>query len=69
MVFGYAVIALFMLVMNFYLIFRLNHLNKHSASIMRSDIPYMENSEKLFDILLEQVKMKKYIITGDHAFF
>lgn len=69
MVFGYAVIALFMLVMNFYLIFRLNHLNKHSASIMRSDIPYMENSEKLFDILLEQVKNeKKYIITGDHAF-
>ena len=38
MVFGYAVIALFMLVMNFYLIFRLNHLNKHSASIMMSDI-------------------------------
>jgi len=69
MVFGYAVIASFMLVMNFYLIFRLNHLNRHSASIMRSDIPFMENSEKLFDILLEQVKNeKKYLITRDHAF-
>jgi len=70
MVFGYAVIALFMLVMNFYLIFRLNQLNKHSALIMRIDIPFMVNSEKLLGILLEQVKNeKKYLITRDHAFF
>lgn len=67
--FGYFAIALFMLTMSFYLIFRLNHLNKVTDSIMRSDIPSIENGEKLVDNLLEQVRnKKKYLITNDSAF-
>jgi len=69
MVFGYVIIALFMLTMSFYLIFRLNHLNKVTDSIMKIDIPSVENGEKLVDSLLEQVRNeKKYIITNDDAF-
>lgn len=69
MVFGYVIIALFMLAMSFYLIFRLNHLNKVTDSIMKIDIPSVENGEKLVDSLLEQVRNeKKYIITNDDAF-
>ncbi len=67
--FGYIAIALFMLAMSFYLIFRLTHLNKVTDSIMRVDIPFIENGEKLMDSLLEQVRNeKKYIITNDSAF-
>src|SRR3989337_2585496 len=69
MVFGYIIIALFMLAMSFYLIFRLNHLNKVTDSIMKTDIPSVENGEKLVDSLLEQVRNeKKYLITNDNAF-
>mgnify|MGYP001613878788 CR=1 FL=1 len=69
MVFGYVTIALFMLAMSFYLIFRLNHLNKVTDSIMKIDIPSVENGEKLVDSLLEQVRNeKKYLITNDSAF-
>src|SRR3972149_2544896 len=69
MVFGYVIIALFMLTMSFYLIFRLNHLNKVTDSIMKTDIPSVENGEKLVDSLLEQVRNeKKYLITNDDAF-
>jgi len=69
MVFGYIIIALFMLAMSFYLIFRLNHLNKVTDSIMKTDIPSVENGEKLVDSLLEQVRNeKKYLITNDDAF-
>jgi len=69
MVFGYVIIALFMLAMSFYLIFRLNHLNKVTDSIMKTDIPSVENGEKLVDSLLEQVRNeKKYLITNDDAF-
>ena len=69
MVFGYVTIALFMLAMSFYLIFRLNHLNKVTDSIMKTDIPSVENGEKLVDSLLEQVRNeKKYLITNDDAF-
>ncbi len=69
MVFGYIIIALFMLAMSFYLIFRLNHLNKVTDSIMKTDIPSVESGEKLVDSLLEQVRNeKKYLITNDDAF-
>ena len=69
MVFGYIIIALFMLAMSFYLIFRLNHLNKVTDSIMKTDIPSVKNGEKLIDSLLEQVRNeKKYVITNDDAF-
>ena len=69
MVFGYIIIALFMLAMSFYLIFRLNHLNKVTDSIMKTDIPSVENGEKLIDSLLEQIRNeKKYVITNDDAF-
>ena len=69
MVFGYIIIALFMLAMSFYLIFRLNHLNKVTDSIMKTDIPSIKNGEKLVDSLLEQVRNeKKYVITNDNAF-
>lgn len=69
MVLGYAVIALLMLSMSFYLIFRLKHLNQASTSVLSSDIPSMENEEKLLKILLEQVSIeKKYSITKDQAF-
>ncbi|MCR4319819.1 MAG: ATP-binding protein [Candidatus Brocadiaceae bacterium] len=69
MVFGYIIIALFMLAMSFYLIFRLNHLNKVTDSIMKTDIPSIKNGEKLIDSLLEQVRNeKKYVITNDNAF-
>jgi len=69
MVFGYIIIASFMLAMSFYLIFRLNHLNKVTDSIMKTDIPSVENGEKLVDSLLEQVRNeKKYLITNDDAF-
>lgn len=68
--FGYLAIVLFMLAMSFYLILRLNYLNKVTDSIMRADIPSIENGEKLVDSLLEQVRNeKKYIITNDNAFF
>ncbi len=67
--FGYIAIVLFMLAMSFYLIFRLNYLNKVTDSIMRADIPFVENGEKLLDSLLEQIRNeKKYIITNDNAF-
>jgi two-component system sensor histidine kinase GlrK len=67
--FGYIAIVLFMLAMSFYLIFRLNYLNKVTNSIVRTDIPFIENGEKLVDTLLEQVRNeKKYIITNDDAF-
>ncbi|MFN3533193.1 MAG: ATP-binding protein [Candidatus Brocadia sp.] len=67
--FGYIAIAMFMLAMSFYLIFRLNYLNKVADSIMRADIPSIENEERLVDSLLEQVRNeKKYIITNDSAF-
>ena len=59
MVFGYIIIVLFMLAMSFYLIFRLNHLNKVTDSIMKTDIPSVENGEKLVDSLLEQVQNEK----------
>ncbi|MCF6147885.1 MAG: HAMP domain-containing histidine kinase [Candidatus Kuenenia sp.] len=69
MVFGYAIITLLMLSMSFYLIFRLKHLNQASTSVLSSDIPSMENEEKLLKILLEQVSIeKKYSITKDQAF-
>jgi len=69
MALGYVVIALFMLAMSFYLIFRLNHLNKATDVIMKTDIPSIENAEKLVDSLLEQVRNeKKYLITSDSAF-
>src|SRR3989304_946798 len=69
MVFGYIIIASFMLAMSFYLIFRLNHLNKVTDSIMKTDIPSVENGEKLVDSLLGQVRNeKKYLITNDDAF-
>lgn len=55
--------------MSFYLIFRLNSLKKVTDSVMKSDIPSIENGEKLVDSLLEQVRNeKKYTITGDTAF-
>ncbi|NUO10305.1 MAG: HAMP domain-containing protein [Candidatus Brocadia sp.] len=67
--FGYLAIALFMLAMSFYLIFRLSYLNKVTESVMRADIPFIENGEKLMDSLLEQVRNeKKYLITNDNAF-
>lgn len=67
--FGYIAIAMFMLAMSFYLIFRLNYLNKVADSIMRGDIPSIENGERLMDSILEQVRNeKKYIITNDSAF-
>ncbi len=67
--FGYIAIVLFMLAMSFYLILRLNYLNNVTDSIMRADIPSIENGEKLVDSLLEQVRNeKKYIITNDNAF-
>ncbi len=67
--FGYVAIVVFMLAMSFYLIFRLNYLNKVTDSIMRSDIPSIENAEKLVDSFLEQVRNeKKYVITSDEAF-
>lgn len=69
MVFGYIIIVLFMLAMSFYLIFRLHHLNKTTDSIIKVDVPSVENGEKLLDSLLEQVRNeKKYIITNDDAF-
>src|SRR3990170_1890366 len=62
MVFGYVTIALFMLAMSFYLIFRLSHLNKVTDSIMKIDIPSVEDGEKLVDSLLEQVRNEnKYL--------
>ena len=67
--FGFAVITMFMLAMSFYLIFRLNHINRVIDSIMKGDVPAIENGEKLVDCLLEQVRNeKKYIITKDKAF-
>ena len=67
--FGYIAIVVFMLAMSFYLIFRLNYLNKVTDSVMRVDIPFVENGEKLVDSLLEQIRNeKKYIITNDNAF-
>lgn len=69
MAFGYIIVALFMLSVSFYLIFRLNRLNSDSTSILMTDIPSMKNGEKLLVILLEQVKNeKKYLITNDSAF-
>ncbi|HHT9110424.1 MAG TPA: ATP-binding protein, partial [Candidatus Brocadiaceae bacterium] len=69
MCFGYIIIALFMMVMSFYLIYRMNHLNKITDSIMKVNIPSIENGEKLVDSLLEQVRNeKKFIITNDDAF-
>lgn len=69
MLFGYLTIVVFMMVMSFYLLFRLNYLNKVTDSIMRADIPFIENGEKLVDCLLEQVRNeKKYLITNDSAF-
>ncbi|TVL99256.1 MAG: histidine kinase [Candidatus Brocadia sp. WS118] len=67
--FGYITIVVCMMVMSFYLIYRLNYLNKVTDSIMRADIPFIENGEKLVDCLLEQVRNeKKYLITHDNAF-
>jgi two-component system sensor histidine kinase GlrK len=67
--FGYIAIAVFMLAMSFYLIFRLNYLNKVVDSIIKADIPSIENGERLMDSLLEQVRNeKKYVITNDNAF-
>src|SRR3972149_3490543 len=69
MAFGYIIIALFMLAMSFYLIFRLNHLNKVTDSIMKGDVPSIRAGEKLIDCLLEQIRNeKKYLITNDDAF-
>lgn len=69
MCFGYIIIALFMMVMSFYLIYRMNHLNKVTDSIMKVDIPAIENGEKLVGSFLEQVRNeKKFIITNDDAF-
>lgn len=66
---GYLTIVMLMMVMSFYLIYRLNYLNKVTDSIMRSDIPFIENGEKLVDCFLEQVRNeKKYLITNDNAF-
>ncbi|GAB63711.1 two-component sensor kinase [Candidatus Jettenia caeni] len=68
-IFGYIIITLFMLSTSFYLIFRLNFLKKVTDSVMKSDIPSIENGEKLIDSLLEQVRNeKKYLITNDQAF-
>ncbi|BBO16927.1 histidine kinase [Candidatus Brocadia pituitae] len=67
--FGYLAIVVFMMAMSVYLIFRLNYLNKVTDSIMRADIPFIENGEKLVDCLLEQVRNeKKYLVTNDNAF-
>ena len=69
MCFGYIIIALFMMVMSFYLIYRMNHLNKVTDSIIKVKIPSIENGEKLVGSLLEQVRNeKKFIITKDGAF-
>jgi len=69
MVFGFAVITLFMLAMSFYLIIRLNHLNNVIDLIINGDVPSIENGKKLVDNLLEQVRNeKKYTITKDKAF-
>ena len=59
MVFGYIIIALFMLAMSFLFNIRLNHLNKVTDSIMKTDIPSVENGEKLIDSLLEQIRNEK----------
>ncbi len=68
-VFGYLIIALFMLAMSFYLIFRLHYLNKITDLAMKVNIPSIESAEKLLDNLLEQVRNeKKYVITNDGAF-
>lgn len=68
-IFGYIIITLLMLSMSFYLIFRLDFLKKVTDSVMKSDIPSIENGEKLIDSLLEQVRNeKKYLITSDSAF-
>ena len=56
MAFGYIIIALFMLAMSFYLIFRLNHLNNVTDSIMKGDVPAIRAGEKLIDNLIEQVR-------------
>lgn len=67
--FSYITIVVSMMVMSIYLIYRLNYLNKVTDSIMRADIPFIENGEKLVDCLLEQVRNeKKYLITHDTAF-
>jgi len=69
MAFGYIIIALFMLAMSFYLIFRLNHLNNVTDSIMKGDVPAIRAGEQLIDNLIEQVRNeKKYLITKDSAF-
>lgn len=69
MVFGYVIIVLLMSAMNFYLIFRLYHLNRVTSLITRIDVPSIENGEKLRDSLLELVRnKKKYLITKDKAF-
>src|SRR3990172_1695815 len=69
MVFGYIIIALFMLAVSFYLIFRLNHLNDVTDSIMKGDVPAIRAGEKLIDNLIEQIRNeKKYLITKDSAF-
>ncbi|HQU29886.1 MAG: HAMP domain-containing protein [Planctomycetia bacterium] len=67
--FGYITIVIFMMIMSFYLIYRLNYLNKVTDSIMRMDIPFIENGERLVDCFFEQVRNeKKYLITNDNAF-
>lgn len=68
-IFGYMVIILFMLSMSFYLIYRLNFLNKVTSAVIKSDIPSIDNGKKLLDSLLEQIRNeKKYKITTDTAF-
>jgi two-component system, NtrC family, sensor histidine kinase GlrK len=68
-IFGYMVIILFMLSMSFYLIYRLNFLNKVTGSVIESDIPSIDNGKRLLDSLLEQVRNeKKYKITADATF-
>jgi len=69
MVVGYITIACFMLAMSFYLMFRLNHLNKVTDSVTTEDVPSIRICEKLIDTLFEQIRNeKKYNITKDSAF-
>lgn len=68
-IFGYMIVLLFMLSMSFYLIHRLNFFNKVTDSVIKHDIPSIDNGKKLLDSFLEQVRNeRKYKITTDTAF-
>ncbi len=63
------IVLLFMLSMSFYLIHRLNFFNKVTDSVIKHDIPSIDNGKKLLDSFLEQVRNeRKYKITTDTAF-